>query len=155
MPWPSSGPDVAPDAGDRFESRSGLGRPRRAAIPAMVPPFVVRVVGAVAPARPVTPEVAGSSPVAPVLFTSRSGSADEGSDRSEPSICQVLSDSGAGEDATERIGQPAGRAVSVLDGGELVRIDVQGDAGTGVSHLTTDGYHVRALADEVRAERVA
>jgi hypothetical protein len=61
-PWPSSGPDVAPDAGDRLESRSGLGRPRRAAIPAMVresPPCVVRRRRMPsAPARPVTREAA-------------------------------------------------------------------------------------------------
>ena len=73
--------------------------------------------------------------------------------RSEPSLrfCQI---SGTGEESTEGMGQSASHAVAVLNGSELVRVDVERDAGTSVPHLPTDGGHVRALPDEVRAERV-
>ena len=43
------------------------------------------------PTPPVTPEVAGSSPVAPVLCTSRFRPMTRTRIRSEPWICQVLS----------------------------------------------------------------
>ena len=74
-----------------------------------------------------TPEVAGSSPVAPVLWTSHFSADTRARSCSEPSLCQVLSDSRSSQDPAEGVCEPARDVVPVLDSRELMGVDVKGD----------------------------